>query len=271
MRRVAVGAVMLVVLSVVVGSAVASDLDGLWMSLTPGGPAQTDFPAGTDTVYVVFEYTDFVSENVRIVVSDYKGSLVFDETRTFSGRGVASVPVTLEEGPFPDGLYVTTLYFAGQYFTRAVEWTVGGVDSPPPVALPPARLEVEPAVLTFNAIQGGSNPPAQHVLVSNNTAAASTWRATADVPWIDWGALSDETPSLLRIRVDIAGLPAGTYAGRVVVSADDIKGSPQTVGITLAISPPDGTTTLELPAVAEGGSMPTAATPTQTPSGIRPR
>lgn len=253
-RRVTTGALVLVTLcALVVGSALASDLDAMWMSLTPGGPAQTDFPSGTETVYLVLEYTDFVSENVRVMVSDYSGTTVFQTTRTFSGSGIGSVPITYGQTAFPDGPYVTTLYFAGHYLTRAVEWTVGGVDSPPmPTAFPPARLEVAPAILTFSAVQGGSNPPAQRVLVSNSTAAASVWQATVDTPWLRVTPEGGETPALLRISVDVAGLPAGAYAGHVTVSADGIEGSPQTVDVALTVSPPSGTTTLDLPAVADG-------------------
>lgn len=254
MRRVILGALVLILLGVVVTRVtVASDLDALWMSETAEGSAQTDFPSGIETVYVVFEYTDFVFENVRVVVSNYKGAVVFEQTQTFVGRGIASIPVSNGQIAFPDGPYVTTLYYAGQYLTRAVEWTVGGVDSPPtPTAFPPARLEVQPTALTFTAVQGGSNPPAQRALISNNTVLASAWRATTDAPWVDLSTGSGQTPFLLHIGVDNAGLPAGAYTGRVTITADGVEGSPQTVDIIFTVSPPEETTTLDVPAVAAG-------------------
>jgi hypothetical protein len=254
MRRVTLSALVLTSLCVLVaGSAVASDLNALWMSLTPEGPAQTDFPSGTQTVYVVFDYTDFVAENVRVVVSDYKGTVIFQDTQTFVGSGVGSIPVSNGQSAFPDGPYVTTLYFAGQYLTRAVEWTVGGIDSPPmPTAFPPARLEVKPAALVFSASQGGANPPPQRVLITNNTASASVWHATTDAPWLALTPAGGETPALLSISVDSTGLPAGAYHGTVTITADGIENSPQAVDVALAVSPPQGTTTLDLTAIAEG-------------------
>ena len=254
MRRVILGTLVLILLSIVVtGVTVASDLDALWMSETPEGSAQTDFPSGIETVYVVFEYTDFVFENVRVVVSNYKGAVVFEQTQTFVGSGTASIPVSNGQTAFPDGPYVTTLYYAGQYLTRAVEWTVGGVDSPPtPTAFPPPRLEVQPTALTFAAVQGGSNPSAQRVLISNNTVLASAWRATTDAPWVELSTSSGQTPFLLHVGVDNTGLPAGTYTGRVTVTADGVEGSPQTVDIIFTVSPPEETTTLDVPAVAAG-------------------
>lgn len=254
MRRAITGALVLTLfLGLVLNSAVASDLEALWMSATPEGPAQTDFPSGVQTVYIVFEYTDFISENVRAVVSDYRGATIFQTTQVFSGSGVGSIPVTYEQGAFPDGPYVTTLYFAGQYLTRAVEWTVGGMDAPPmPTPFPPPRLEVQPADLTFSAEQGGVNPPTQRVLVSNSTASASVWWATADAPWIELTPIGGETPALLRVGVDSTGLPAGTYTGHVRVEADGIEGSPQIIAVRLDVSAPAGTVTLNLPAVPEG-------------------
>ncbi|MBS1252824.1 MAG: hypothetical protein MAG451_01866 [Anaerolineales bacterium] len=255
MRRLTIGVLVLITLlpCVAVGNVVASDLDALWMSLSSEGPAQTDFPSGTETVYAVFEYTDFVQENVRVVVSDHQGTIVFEATQTFSGSGTASLPATYGQRAFPDGLYVTTLYFAGQYMTRAVEWTVGGVELPAtPTPQPPAQLEVEPATLTFSAQQSGANPPAQRVLVSNNTAAASVWRSTTPAPWLDLAPEGGETPALLRVSVDAAGLPAGAYTTHVTINADDVARSPQRVDIALRVSAPAGTTTLDLPAVATG-------------------
>ncbi|MFQ5594547.1 MAG: hypothetical protein ACE5HA_10395 [Anaerolineae bacterium] len=254
MRRVILGALVLILLGIVVTRVtVASDLDALWMSETAEGSAQTDFPSGIQTVYVVFEYTDFVFENVRVVVSNYKGTVVFEQTQTFVGSGIASIPVSNGQTAFPDGPYVTTLYYAGQYLTRAVEWTVGGVDSPPtPTAFPPARLEVQPTALTFAAVQGGSNPSTQRVLISNNTVLASAWRATTDAPWVELSTNSGQTPFLLHIGVDNTGLPAGTYTGRVTVTADSVDGSPQRVDIIFTVSPPEETTTLDVPTVAAG-------------------
>lgn len=254
MRRVVTGGLVLITLvCLAAGGVLASDLDALWMSEAPEGPAQTDFPSGTQTVYAVFEYTGFLSEEVRVVVTDYRGDIVYEETETFSGTGTASVPVTYEQAVFPDGLYVTTLYFAGQYLTRAVEWTVGGVDMPTtPTPLPPARLEVEPTTLTFSAQQGGSNPSTQRVLISNSTAAASAWSATARAPWLQLDAEGGETPALLRVGVDSTRLPAATYTAQIVISADGIDGSPQTVDVSLDIASPDEATTLDLPAVAQG-------------------
>lgn len=253
-RRVTAGALTLIILlCVTAGSVTASDLDALWMSSSSSGPPQTDFASGTETVYVVFEYTGFIRENVRVVVSDHTGEPIFDETERFSGSGMASISVTYGQQAFPDGLYVTTLYFAGEYLTAAVEWTVGGVDLPAtPTPQPPARLDVEPAALTFSAQQGGQNPSAQRVLVSNSTAAASVWHADTPAHWLNLVPEGGETPALLRVSVDVTGLPAGAYEAQITVRADDVADSPQTVAVRMTIAAPAETTTLDLPAIATG-------------------
>lgn len=251
MRRVITGALLLVVLvGLAAGSVSASSLEGLWMSLTPEGTAQTGFPSGVEVVYVTFEYRDFVSDTVRVVVSDHRGNIVARRLRSVSGSGIVSIPVTYgQQTAFPDGPYVTTLYYGGLYLTRAVEWSVGSPSPPTPTPLPPPRLKVEPDVLVFSADQGGPDPSSQRVLISNSTAVTSIWRASAPATWLSLGSPSGSTPALLRVYVDTSGLPAGTYRTELVVSADGVENSPQTVPITLTVAPPDGTVTLNLATV----------------------
>lgn len=251
MRRVITGALLLVILvSFGVSSVAASSLEGLWMSLTPEGTAQTEFPSGVEVVYVTFEYRDFVSETVRVIVSDHRGNIVARRLRSVSGSGVVSIPVTYgQQAAFPDGPYVTTLYYGGLYLTRAVEWSVGSPSPPTPTPLPPPQLKVAPDMLVLNADQGGADPASQRVLIANNTAATSIWRASAPATWLTLGSPSGTTPALLRVGADITGLPAGVYQTELVVSADDIENSPQTVPITLSITPPEDTVTLNFPTI----------------------
>ena len=249
MRRVVLG--LLIGVAFVLGSAsvTASGISGLRMSLVPGGAAVTDFPSGVEEVYVVFEYTDLMSEPVRVVVTDHAGQVLFENTQTYTGSGTASVVVRLASGPFPDGPYVTTLYFAGDYLSQAVEWTVGGVNTPPtPTPYPEARLEVQPALLTFRVAQGAEDPPAQRVWVTNHTVPASVWRADPDVSWLRLSQDIGLTPALLRIGVRGRGLPGALYEGHVSVSAAGVIGSPQTVTVTLAITAPWGSVTQALAA-----------------------
>lgn len=247
MKRAILGLLISVAFAVGSVPVAASGVHGLRMSLTPGGVAVTDFPSGVEEVYVVFEYTDLVSESVRVVVTDYAGQVLFENTQAYTGSGTASIAIRLASGPFPDGPYVTTLYFAGDYLTQAVEWTVGGVDTPPtPTPYPEARLEVQPTTLAFHMAQGAENPPAQRVWITNHTVPASIWRATSDASWLRLDQRVGLTPAFLEIGVRGGGLPGALYTGHVTVSAAGVLGSPQPVTVTLAITAPQGSVTQDV-------------------------
>ncbi len=254
MRRAVPGLLVIVaVLGIWNARVAASDVKALRMSLVPEGPAVTDFPSGVERVYVVFEYTDLVSERVRVVVTDYAGNVLFDNIETYTGSGVASIAVQMASGPIPDGPYVTTLYFAGDYLSRALEWTVGGVQSPPtPTPFPPARLGVDPTTLAFRVRQGGEDPPGQRVLITNHTAPTSIWHAGVDANWLQLNRRVGETPALLGVGVRATGLPASLYEGHVSITAPGVAGSPQTVTVTLEVILPQDTVTQDLGADPTG-------------------
>lgn len=251
MRRIILGAGSLALLLglVLFGVTGASGIRNFRMSDAPDGPALTDFPTGTETVYVVFDYVDLaVEETVRVRVYNYDGEVLFDQTDTYSGSGTASIAVSSEDGPFSDGPYVTTLYFAGGYMSEALEWTVGGTTLPPtPTPLPPMTLQIEPASLAFEAAQGGPNPEAQRLIITNAGGGFLVWRASKDASWLRIRPTFGAAPSLVRVSANIAGLPAGIYQGHITISGDTIAlNSPQTIDVTLTISPPQGSTTVAL-------------------------
>jgi hypothetical protein len=102
-------------------------------------------------------------------------------------------------------------------------------------------LRVNPASLAFSAQQNGPNPPAQDVQITNAGGGTLNWTAVADVPWISLSASSGTAPATLSVSVNIAGLPAGTHQGKVVISAEGAANSPATVNVTLTIQAPPPT------------------------------
>jgi len=64
------------------------------MSDSPYGPPVTQFPPGTTTVYVVFDYTDMQNEEITIKVWDpIRAEFLFEQTETYSGSGTKSIEV----------------------------------------------------------------------------------------------------------------------------------------------------------------------------------
>ena len=103
-----------------------------------------------------------------------------------------------------------------------------------------ASVSVTPAALTFNYQAGGTTPATQalQVAASSGSLAISAAVATdASSDWLTVTPASGSTPLTLTIGVNPTGLAAGTYTGRVTVTATGAGNSPQTVTVTLVITP----------------------------------
>jgi len=104
------------------------------MSDQPDGAEVREFPAGIDTIYLVFDYeTDGPVEIIAEIRSEeQQGAVIFNGQETYSGTGTANVEIP---GPgsasFPDGVYDTIIRFGDQrYITAGWEWVVGDVPLP---------------------------------------------------------------------------------------------------------------------------------------------
>ena len=98
-------------------------------------------------------------------------------------------------------------------------------------------LTVSPTALTFQAAQGGTNPPSQSVTVSKSNKRDSTWTASDSASWV---AVSPVVGSIagsaqVAVSVDIARLPAGTYSATVTVTV--YKGGSVSVPVMLTVTP----------------------------------
>lgn len=102
----------------------------------------------------------------------------------------------------------------------------------------PTTLAVNTNSLTFSAITGGSNPPAQSIGVSNSGTGTLHWTASDNASWLSLSPTSGTNSGAIQASVNIAGLAAGTYTGTITVSATGANNSPQPVGVTLVISTP---------------------------------
>ena len=94
------------------------------MSNAPGGAEMTRFPAGTSTVYIVFEYAYMAGEEVEIRVYDNGGRVLFQEVKTLAGSGTESISVPAGEGGFAAGRYQVNFYMGGAVI-RTIVWDVG--------------------------------------------------------------------------------------------------------------------------------------------------
>ncbi|MFQ5813534.1 MAG: DUF5667 domain-containing protein, partial [Anaerolineae bacterium] len=101
----------------------AASITNCRVSDAPQGAAVTEFPPGTETVYIVFDYAYMAGEEVEIKVKDNAGNVLFHEVRTLSGEETVSIAFSAGEGGFAAGRYFFNVYQGGGVI-RTVIWDV---------------------------------------------------------------------------------------------------------------------------------------------------
>ena len=110
------------------------------------------------------------------------------------------------------------------------------------LAVPDARaLDAAPTMLSFQAVQGSTNPPSQIVNILKNNDRTLSWSSSDNATWV---SVSPTTGSLtnsaqISVSVNPTGLAAGTYTGTVTVSVK--KGGNISIPVTLTVT--SGSTT----------------------------
>jgi len=101
----------------------ASSITNCRVSDAPQGAAVTEFPPGTETVYIVFDYAYMAGEEVEIKVKDNAGNVLFHEVRILSGEETVSIAFSAGEGGFAAGRYFFNVYQGGGVISTVI-WDV---------------------------------------------------------------------------------------------------------------------------------------------------
>lgn len=98
-------------------------------------------------------------------------------------------------------------------------------------------LQASPTSLTFQAVQGGSNPSSQVVSLSKSNARLVTWNSGDNANWLSASPASGTmtTSAQVVVTVNTSGLAAGTYNGNVTIALN--KGGNVSVPVTLTVTP----------------------------------
>lgn len=104
-------------------------------------------------------------------------------------------------------------------------------------------LNATPTSLSFNAVQGGSNPPSQTVNVLKNNPHTVSWSTSDNATWLSVSPMTGTITNSAQISVSVnpAGLALGTYAGTVTVTAS--KGGSVSIPVTLTVKTGTSTST----------------------------
>ncbi len=121
-------------------------------------------------------------------------------------------------------------------------------------------LTASPTAVTFQAVQGATNPLSQTVSVSKSNSRPSSWVAIDNAPWltVSPGAGSIRGTAKVGLAVNVAGLAAGTYSATVTINADK-GGGIASVPVTLTVAP---STTTSSSTTSSSSTTPVASTST---------
>jgi hypothetical protein len=98
-------------------------------------------------------------------------------------------------------------------------------------------IQANPSSFAFSALQGDSNPSAQ-TLALTSTGGSLAWSGSASDSWLNIAPAGGSTPASASVSVKSTGLQAGTYTGRITLTAPGASNSPLVVPVTLSINGP---------------------------------
>jgi hypothetical protein len=170
-------------------------------------------------------------------------------TLTFSTSSDSSwLSVTPSSGTAPQTMQVSAALgtlAAGTYTGHITVTATGAQNSPSTItatfvvsAAPPApALSVSPTTLTFSATQGGGNPAASSVNVTNSGGGSLSFAASSDSSWLSVSPTSGSAPEALQISATLGALSPGTYTGHITITAAGVQGSPAIVTVNFTVAP----------------------------------
>ena len=98
-------------------------------------------------------------------------------------------------------------------------------------------LALSSSTLSFAAIQGGANPVAANINITNTGTGTLSFTDSSDSTWLSATPASGSAPQTLQVSASVGSLTAGTYTGHVIITAAGAQNSPATVTATFTVSP----------------------------------
>jgi hypothetical protein len=97
-------------------------------------------------------------------------------------------------------------------------------------------LQLSKVNLNFQSI--GSSAAPQSISVTNAGSGSMSWSAVSDQAWLTLSPASGIAPGSIQVAIKADGLAAGSYKGRVTVTAPGALSSPATISVSLLVPSP---------------------------------
>ncbi len=171
-----------------------------------------------------------------------------------SGTGNSTITVTAATGSLAAGTHSGTITISAPG-SRSVSVPVTFTVTAAPV--PPA-IGASPASLSFTAQQGGSNPTAQTLNISNTGSGALTWTASDSAAWLALSPASGINNGTITVAAATGSLATGTYNATIALGATGATNVQ--VPVTFTVTPAPTSITLSQSSLTytgvQGGSTP---------------
>ena len=140
-----------------------------------------------------------------------------------SGKGAGTIALTATTGSLTAGTYTALVTVNAPNATPVSLPVMFTVTPPSPT------LTVNPTVVTFSRVQGGTNPASQSVTVTSN----GNWTATSSVPWLTLSPSSGNGNGSLAANVTLASAAVGTNQATITVTSGGVT---KTAAVTLTVA-----------------------------------
>ena len=147
-----------------------------------------------------------------------------------SGNGNSPVTLTVTTSTLTAASYSGLITLAA---TGAAPVTVPVALTVTAAPVPPA-IGASPTSLSFTAQQGGSNPAAQTLSISNTGGGTLSWNASPDTTWLTASPASATGNGTVTVSVTTGTLSASSYNGNITLSAPGA--SSRTVPVTFTVT-----------------------------------
>jgi hypothetical protein len=173
-----------------------------------------------------------------------------------SGIGTGTVMVSVATGTLTAGSYSGTVMLSATGASSVIVPVTFIVTAAP---VPPA-IGASPTSLSFTATQGGANPAAQTVSISNTGGGSLSWSASDNAAWLALSPASGTGNGAMTLTATTGTLTVGSYSGTVTMSA--IGAAPVSVPVTFTVA--------AAPVPPAIGASPTSLSFTATQGGANP-
>jgi hypothetical protein len=144
-------------------------------------------------------------------------------------------PAGLAEGPHSGAVTLIPISQSRELVARPARFAVLVIVTRRQPSLPPPRLQVDPAFLSFN-YEVDSRPPAdQTVRVSSDGLPLRFTAVTAGSNWLSISPTSGTTPQQLSVKVNPAGLGEQTYTETITLTPIRDRREPVSPSVRVAV------------------------------------